>query len=344
MPDYDFSLVDAAIIDTQSNSLRLMRDVLGRLGIKRIETYSNFKDAAGKLAGVTPDLLLIDADGEEAEVEAFKLVRAIRNDVNTPNPFAGLVVTTWQPTPVLLMRVTNSGADDLLVKPISPKQVLDRIVTLMKERRGFVVTADYTGPDRRKSPREGAQIPLLDVPNTLKLKATGKWAGTNIRQQMTLAVRLVSEQKVLRSAVQAAFLVEFARVGLLKDPPERMAIEHLARVPAVLDELVRRLPDDKDTTVAKTSARALRQLVELVRAKAEAGTGDGGGVTHAVTLSHELLQASDPNRPLEAMVREVEAAVTGYRNRLEQMAQAKAAEATKAAEAAAEGGAEAKAS
>lgn len=341
MPDYDFSLVDAAIIDTQSNSLRLMRDVLGRLGIKRIETYSSFKDAAGKLAGLTPDLLLIDADGEEAEVEAFKLVRAIRNDVNTPNPFAGLVVTTWQPTPVLLMRVTNSGADDLLVKPISPKQVLDRIVTLMKERRGFVVTADYTGPDRRKSPREGAQIPLLDVPNTLKLKATGKWAGTNIRQQMTQAVRLVSEQKVLRSAVQAAFLVEFARVGLLKDPPERMAIEHLARVPAVLDELVRRLPDDKDTTVAKTAARALRQLADLVRAKAEAGTGDGGGVTHAVTLSHELLQASDPSRPLEAMVREVEAAVTGYRNRLEQMAQAKAAEAVKAA---AEGGAEAKAS
>jgi len=341
MPDYDFSLVDAAIVDNQSNGLRLMRDVLGRLGIKKVETYSSFKDAAAKLAGATPDLVLIDADGEEAEVEAFKLVRSIRNDANTPNPFAGLIVTTWQPTPVLLMRVTNSGADDLLVKPVSPKQVLERIGTLIKDRRGFVVTADYTGPDRRKSPREGAQIPLLDVPNTLKLKATGKWSTTNIRQLMTQAVRQVSEQKVLRSAVQAAFLVEFARVGLLNDPPDRMAIDHIARVPAVVDELVRRLPDDRDTTAAKTAGRALRQLVELVRAKADAGTADGGGVERAVSLSHELMQASDPKRPLESMVREVEAAVAGYRSRLEQLALAKAAEAARAA---ADGGEEAKAS
>ena len=343
MPEHDFSLVDAAIVDTQSNSLRLMRDVLGRLGIKRLETFSNFKDAAARLGGATPDLLLIDADGEEAEAEAFKLVRSIRNDVNTPNPFASVIVTTWQPTPVLLMRVTNSGADDLLVKPVSPKQVLERITSLMKERRGFVVTSDYTGPDRRKSPREGAQIPLLDVPNTLKLKATGKWSTTNIRQLMATAVRKVSEQKVLRSGVQAAFLVEFARVGLLKDPPDRMAIDHIARVPGVVDELVRRLPDDRDTAAAKTAARALRHLIELIRAKADAGTADGGGVERAVTLSHDLLQASDPNRPLEAMVREVEAAVAGYRNRLEQLAQAKAAEAARVA-AAAEGGEEAKAS
>ncbi|WP_431859341.1 response regulator [Azospirillum sp.] len=341
MPDFDFSQVDAAIVDAQPNSLRLMRDVLGRLGIKKIEAISNFKDAAARLTGGTPDLVLIDADGEEAEAEAFKLVRTIRNDVNTPNPFAGLIVTTWQPTPVLLMRVTNSGADDLLVKPISPKQVLDRIGTLIRERKGFVVTADYTGPDRRKSPREGAQIPLLDVPNTLKLKAMGQWEAAQVRQRMATAVRQVSEQKVLRSAVQAAFLIEFARTGLLNAPPDRMALDHLARVPGVVDELVRRLPDDRDTTAAKTAARALRQLAELIRAKAESGTADGGGVERAVTLSRELLQASDPNRPLDAMVREVEAAVAGYRSRLEQLAQAKAAEAAKAA---AEGGEEAKAS
>lgn len=341
MADLDFSLIDAAIVDTQPNSLRLMRDVLGRLGIKKIEALGSFKEAAVRLSGATPDLVLIDADGEEAEAEAFRLVRTIRNDVNTPNPFAGLIVTTWQPTPVLLMRVTNSGADDLLVKPVSPKHVFERIATLIKERKGFVVTADYTGPDRRKSPREGAQIPLLDVPNTLRLKATGRWDTAAVRQAMTMAVRLVSEQKVLRSAVQAAFLVEFARPGLLRTPPDRMAVEHVSRVPAAVDELVRRLPEERDTTAAKTAARGLRQLAELIRAKAEGGTSDGGAVERAASLSRDLLQASDSGRPLDAMVREVEAAVAGYRNRLEQLAQAKAAEAAKAA---AESNGEAKAS
>ncbi|HYG87417.1 MAG TPA: response regulator [Azospirillum sp.] len=327
MPEYDFSLVEAAIIDTQHNTLRLMRDVLGRLGIKKVDTYSNPKDAAARLNASTPDLLLVDADGEDAGAEAFKLVRTIRNDPGTPNPFAGLIVTTWQPTPVLLMRVTNSGADDLLVKPISPKQVQERIATLIRERKGFVVTSDYTGPDRRKSSREGNQIPLLDVPNTLKLKAIGKWATTNVRQLMTQAIRQVSEQKVLRSSVQAAFLVEFARDGLLKAPPDRMAIEHLARVPGVVDDLVRRLAEDADIAAAKTAARALRQVAESIRAQAELGTADAKEVARAVDLSHELMQAVDSRRPLDSMLREVQAAVAGYRNRLEQLVQAKAAEA-----------------
>lgn len=332
MAEYDFSLVEAAIIDTQHHTLRLMRDVLSRLGIKKVDVYANFKEAASGLAGGAPDLLLVDADGEEAATEAFKLVRTIRNDPGTANPFTCLVVTTWQPTPVLVMRVTNSGADDLLVKPVSPKQVQDRIATLIKDRRGFVVTSDYTGPDRRKSPRGGNQIPLLQVPNTLRLKATGRWTTTNVRQLMAESIRQVSEQKVLRSSVQAAFLVEFAREGLLKAPPDRMAVEHLARVPSVVDDLARRLPLDADAAAARTTCRALRDVSETLRTQAEAGAVDAAEVARAVALSHELMQAVDSVRTPDCMAREVKAAVAGYRSRLEQLAQAKAAEAAKASE------------
>jgi len=323
MAEYDFSLVEAAIIDTQHNTLRLMRDVLVRLGIKNVATYANFRDAATAFKSATPDLVLVDADGPEAETEAFRLVRSLRNEPGTPNPFACLIVTTWQPTPVLLMRVTNAGADDLLVKPVSPKQVQERIVTLIKERRSFVVTSDYIGPDRRKSPRESNQILLLEVPNTLKLKATGKFGTTNVRQLMFQANRQVSEQKVLRSSVQAAFLIEFAREGLTAATPDRMAVEHLSRVPATVDELVRRLPDDRDTSAVRNAARALKQMVESLRAQLETGPADGAEVSRTVALSRDLMQAVNPERPLDSMIREVDGAVAGYRNRLEQLAQAR---------------------
>ena len=46
MPDHDFSLVDVAIIDTQHNTLRVLREVLSRLGLKRVEAYSSARDAA----------------------------------------------------------------------------------------------------------------------------------------------------------------------------------------------------------------------------------------------------------------------------------------------------------
>lgn len=328
MPDYDFSLVDAAIIDTQHNTQRVLREVLSRLGLKRVETYGSVRDAAGTVAEATPDLILLDADGEEAE--ALRLVRSLRNDPDTRNPYACIVATTWQPTPLLLMRVTNAGADDLLVKPVSPKQVQERLATLIETRKKFVVTADYTGPDRRKSPRDGAQVPLLDAPNTLRLKATNRWAHINARQLMAEANSFVNEQKLLRTSVQVSFLIEFAVPGLSARPPERIALDHVARVPGFLDDLMRRLDDGGEPSPAAATAKSLKLLVERLRAQAESGAVAAEELERVRSLARDLMQGLDRNRPLESMTEEVATAVAGYRARLEQMAQAKA-EAARAA-------------
>lgn len=328
MPDYDFSLVDAVIIDTQSNTQRVLREVLARLGMKRAETYGSVRDA-GEVATVgTPDLILLDIDGDEAE--ALRFIRRLRNEPDTRNPYACIVATTWQPTPLLVMRVTNAGADDLLVKPVSPKQVHERLAALIESRRKFVVTADYTGPDRRKSPREGAQVPLLDAPNTLRLKATNRWAHINARQLMAEANHFVNEQKLLRISVQVAFLIEFAAPGLTARPPERMAVEHLARVPAFLDDLLRRLDDLGEPGPAESVAKSLKMMAERIRLQAESGAVASEEIGSVRSLACELMQAVDAARPLDAMMAEVSVAVAGYRSRLEQMAQAKA-EAAKAA-------------
>ncbi|WP_376960629.1 response regulator [Azospirillum sp. A26] len=323
MPDYDFSQVDAAIIDSQLNTARVFRDVLIRLGFRRVELFDSVKAAAGLLGSVMPDLVLVDADGEDSE--AFQFIRALRNEPTAPNPFACVIVTTWAPTPALLTRVTNAGGDDLLMKPVSPKQVRDRIVSLIESRKGFVVTADYIGPDRRKSPREGAQVPVLDAPNTLRLKATGQWTQSGARMLLNEAVATVTTQKRLRASIQVAFLVEFALAGLARPAPDRMSIDHVGRIGGFLDDLLRRLGDDGDHAPVEAVARAIKTLADKVRAAAEAGPVAADDRDQLQALSRALMQAVDPDRALEAMTREVSSAVAGYRGRLEQIAQAKAA-------------------
>ncbi|WP_255542631.1 two-component system response regulator [Azospirillum sp. INR13] len=269
MPDYDFSQVDAAIIDSQLNTARVFRDVLIRLGFRRVELFDSVRAAAGLLTAAMPDLLLLDADGEDSE--AFRFIRALRNEPAVPNPFACVIVTTWAPTPALLTRVTNVGGDDLLMKPVSPKQVRDRIVSLIEARKGFVVTADYTGPDRRKSPRDGAQVPVLDAPNTLRLKAVGQWTQSGARMQLNEAISTVTTQKRLRASIQVAFLVEFALDGLARRAPDRMAIDHVGRIGGFLDDLLRRLGEDGDHAPVEAVARAVKTLADKVRAAAECG-------------------------------------------------------------------------
>jgi DNA-binding response OmpR family regulator len=328
MPDYDFSQVDAAIIDSQLNTARVFRDVLIRLGFRRVELFDSVKAAAGLLAAAMPDLVLVDADGEDSE--AFRFIRSLRNEPAVPNPFACVIVTTWAPTPALLTRVTNAGGDDLLMKPVSPKQVRERIVSLIEARMGFVVTADYTGPDRRKSPREGAQVPVLDAPNTLRLKATGQWTQSGARMRLNEAIATVTTQKRLRASIQVAFLVEFALAGLARPVPDRMSIDHVGRIGGFLDDLLRRLGDDGDHAPVEAVARAIKSLADKVRAAAEAGPVSADDCDQLQALSRALMQAVDPDRPLEAMTREVASAVDGYRSRLEQIAQAKAAAAASA--------------
>lgn len=327
MPDYDLTQVEAAIIDTQHHTLRLLREVLSRLGMKRVETFESAQAATLRLVEATPDLILLDTDGEEAET--LRMIRQLRNEPAIRNPFAGIVATTWQATPLRLMRVSNAGADDLLVKPVSPKQMLERLAALIEGRKKFVVTADYAGPDRRKSPREGTQVPLLDAPNLLRLKAINRFSTTDPRPLMADANRFVNDQKRLRISIQISFLMEFAAPGLTAAPPERMALEHLARVPGFVDDLLRRL-DDGDGGPVATTAKALRLVVERLRTQAESGAADGAEVERARGLVRKLMQGVDPGRPLEAMTREVALALSAYRARLEQMAQAKATAAAEA--------------
>ncbi|PWC36535.1 response regulator [Azospirillum sp. TSO35-2] len=329
MPDYDFSQVDAAIIDNQLNTARVFRDVLIRMGFRRVELFDSVKAAAGLLTAAMPDLILVDADAEDGE--AFRFIRTLRNEPTVPNPFTCVIATTWAPTPALLTRATNVGGDDLLMKPVSPKQVRDRIVSLIESRKGFVVTADYTGPDRRKSPRDGAQVPVLDAPNTLRLKATGQWTQSGVRMLLNEAIATVATQKRLRASIQVAFLAEFAMVGLARATPDRMAVDHVGRIGGFLDDLLRRLDGDGDHAPVEAVARAVKTLVETILSRVQAGPAGADDLAQLQTLSRALMQAVDPDRPLEAMTREVSTAVTGYRARLEQMAQAKAAAAAAAA-------------
>lgn len=328
MAEYDFSMVGAAIIDAQPHSLRVLREVMIRLGVKRIEGYGAVKDAAVMLSSDTPDLILIDADGDEAETLRF--VRTLRNEPGVPNPFAIVIVTTWQPTPALLVRVTNTGADDLMVKPVSPKHVQERLTALIEGRKKFVVTADYTGPDRRKAPREGAQIPLLDVPNTLRLRATGRWDQASLRQAMAEACHQVNGQKLLRGSVQVAFLVELARPGLVA--AEKAALDHVARAAVLIDDIHRRLPESGATNI-KAQCVALKKMVDAIRTEAATGGVAAETAEHIVERVYDLMRALDPGRPLDAMQAEVRGAVAGYRSRLEQMVAAKAGNAASAPEA-----------
>ncbi|WP_207477807.1 response regulator transcription factor [Arenibaculum pallidiluteum] len=332
MPDYDFSHVDCVLYEPEANIRRLVRDVLGTLKLNRVhacETVSQLR--AALQAGAGADLVIADCAAADGEV--LGIFVQLRNGAFGGNPFCGLIGTAFTPTQQLLVKVTNSGADALLVKPVAPRQIRDRIVGLVEAARNFVVTADYVGPDRRKGPREGGQAQLVEVPNTLRLKVTGTAAKVNLHELVEAASAEVNERKLERMAFQAAFLIAFARPGLAARTHDRLAFEHLGRVPALLNDLAARIPGHAEGKLPHASALAQTIVAAAEQARRSVAGGMPVDLGPLLVSVAELVVEVAPARDREAIIAEVEAATAAYRERIERFIQARAAAAA-AAEAA----------
>jgi DNA-binding response OmpR family regulator len=168
------------------------------------------------LATRAPDLIIIDAETKGGNVP--ELIYDVRHGNIGENPFVPFIVTMWRPTELLVQGVANSGTDDLLVKPISPQQLVDRIKVLTENRKPFVVTSDYIGPDRRKDPSRGSDIPLIEVPNTLSVKISGeKLDATKLSAMVKQAQNTINDQRLKRNAFQICFLVGLILPALAED-------------------------------------------------------------------------------------------------------------------------------
>jgi CheY-like chemotaxis protein len=322
MADLNFSQVEAALIEANVTVMRGMRDSLLQLGLQKVHPCPTVDAFAELLGDQTPDLVVVDID--HPDIDSFKLIRWLRNDPDFPNPFICIIATTWQPTEALLQRVNNSGADALLVKPASARQLMDRVLALVDGRKKFIVTADYTGPDRRRQLRDSVHMPSLEPPTSLRLKATGSWdrGGASL---VAKGVAWIDEQKAIRDAFHISFLVAYAEPGLATEPPDRLALDHVARIPPVVDDLLRRVAKRGLDSRFESACKAILETVERIGSNTEFPSAIND-LVQLRTLGLGLIRALQPSRSADVVMKEVSGAAAAYRKRLEQLWAAKAAQ------------------
>ncbi|TAK98613.1 MAG: response regulator [Rhodospirillaceae bacterium] len=161
-----------------------LRSIMRAEGMRRINTFIRFEDFIESLKKSTPDLLLLADDFDD---NIFDVVRDIRNYRLGNNPFTLITMLIAQDNEGGMKKVIQSGADDVLIKPLSPGKLLERVGHLAFNRLPFIATTDYVGPERRRTTDRPSNIPRLDVVNTLKDKVEGRRLST---VQLTRAVNL----------------------------------------------------------------------------------------------------------------------------------------------------------
>ncbi len=208
MTRLSYDSVETLVYDPVSANRAATRAALYNLGFRHIETAANLEGFEESVKRRPPDLALCEAQGSDAEL--CRAIQSLRQGITGYNPFIVIIVTAWENNGALVTRVVNSGADDLLLRPFSTAVLGARIKTHVERRKGFVITSDYVGPDRRKDNSRPSNVELFDPPNSLKMKAqdrlSSEEAAARLEAQLKLAKEKLNSEKLRREAFQICVL------------------------------------------------------------------------------------------------------------------------------------------
>ncbi len=245
-----FETVDVLIYDPVAANAEATRSAAHTLGFRKIEIAGTPAQLAERLGESTPDLVICEVASAEAEL--CQLIQSLRQGFTGANPFAVVVATTRRRENGLVTQVINSGADDLLARPFAASLLGERLSLHLERRKGFIVTSDYIGPDRRRDARPDGKSELIEVPNSMRLKAlkgtAREEAGRLIAEAVTKGKAAVNAAKLRCDAFQLCLQWRLIEQG---HPSARDCSDMLERINALAADVKRRAAGTEHEATAK---------------------------------------------------------------------------------------------
>lgn len=262
MEKLKLDVVDVLLVEPDHNTRQSIRNILYDTGFRNLRLGRRLTELRDALVVSMPDLLISETEFPDGDF--CELVHAIRHHEIGTNPFLPVIALTSNPTPEMVKRVIECGADALLAKPLSAAQVMERISILIRERKPFVVTSDYIGPDRRKEGTRKSDFPMLEVPNSLKVKATGqKEEMEAIQRAIDEAIADVNLRKLERHAAQIALLVDKIVPDLEKGVVDGPVQQFLKRLLYVAEDSSRRMVGTKYDHVSELCQSLIKVTTDI---------------------------------------------------------------------------------
>ena len=182
-------------IDCEAESRSQLEDTLRGIGFDKIAACDSSGKFTEMLTAEKPDLLFVDIDAEADW--AFQTIRAIRNGDIGESAFVVIVALTQKPELEAVQAALAAGSDDMVVKPVTAQALRQRVVNQIEDRKEFIATDDYVGPDRRADTREltDDDPAAIEVPNSLRHAATGDESAALTEERVKETLRSLSVQK-----------------------------------------------------------------------------------------------------------------------------------------------------
>jgi PleD family two-component response regulator len=150
------------IADSNPHSRRLLRMMLSNAGAKTHHEVVDGVAALEAIGAINPDIMIVDWDLDL--LNGPQLLQTVRSPERSPKANLPVIVMTDVCDHSRLDQAIRMGANELLVRPISPKMLQQRLLGIVYKPRPMVRVGDYYVPLPRK--RAGREELVRGLPET----------------------------------------------------------------------------------------------------------------------------------------------------------------------------------
>lgn len=136
------------IVEDNQYVRNTIRMLLTNIGVKQLYEAPDGMTALDTIRTLSPDLIILDSD--IPYLSGPELVRLVRSPNGCPTPDVPIIMLTGHGERWRVVEALRLGVNEFLVKPVSSKQLLDRMIAIFAKPRPLVQRDDYCGPEPRK--------------------------------------------------------------------------------------------------------------------------------------------------------------------------------------------------
>lgn len=129
--------LDVVVIDDSKTMQGILRSMLNAMKVKRVRLFDSTETALHSMLNEPPNLILCEWRGNL--VSGHQLLRMVRARFMEPLCYVPIVILTSTPTRAIIDKAMGAGANLIVVKPISPAVLQERIAWLQRDRRELVL-------------------------------------------------------------------------------------------------------------------------------------------------------------------------------------------------------------
>jgi len=155
------------LVDDNPHMRVMLGQILRAIGVRHVFEAGDGTEALQQMRERPIDIVITDLAMQP--LDGLDFVKLLRNSPDSPNPMIPVIMVTGHTSRRRVAEARDVGVNELLVKPITARGVIDRLTRVIDHPRPFVRSSDYFGPDRRRKPPDDSYMgPLRRVSDKVK--------------------------------------------------------------------------------------------------------------------------------------------------------------------------------